>query len=85
MDLKQIVAGCAPDEVPGPFKALNEASDRLFREEANAQEPGLDSTKTRPNLLLLGLSSDLRVKSMYQHMPTWRGDASAKLFLSLAS
>ena len=54
MDLKQVVTGDAPDEVAEPFKALNEAFDRLFGEESNAQKPGLGLDEAETALVSAG-------------------------------
>ena len=48
VDPKEVVTGGALNGVAEPLGTLNGALGRLFGEEANAQEPRLDSTKTRP-------------------------------------
>ena len=76
MDLKQIAAGGAPDEVAEPFQTLNKAFGRLLWEEATAQEPGLGLDEDETVLVFAEASSNLRVRTIYQHSPTWREDAN---------
>ena len=82
MGLKQVVTGCAPDEVAEPLKDLDGAFGRLLGEEANAQEPGLGLDEDA--LVSAEASSKLRVQSIYQDSLALHEDASSKLPWSLS-
>ena len=70
MELAHEAAGEGPaHELSQPSNALHEAQRGLVAEKPHAQQPGLASTKTRPNLFPSWLHSNIRVQSMYQRSP----------------
>ena len=83
VDLGQVVAGRAANGVAQPLDASTSQPADLPWKKWTRRSHVLDSTKTSPNTFLLGHSSKLRVKSIYQHSPTFILAESAWLFLSL--
>ena len=72
MGPKVIAKGGAADVVADPFKALNDASGRLFGEEANAQGPGLGFDEDEAVLVFAGAGIEL---ARPIHIPGFAGVA----------